>query len=555
MGSHGKSLFLHKENKRGKNAHIFMELSQKDKSEFRWIVISVTFAAFMSKLDSYIVNISLPTIGSYFNISVSIVSRTVIVYLLVATSTLLFFGKLGDRIGLKKVFVLGYAFFTGGSLLCGMSWNIDMLIFSRFIQGLGGAMLVTAGYAIIPKYLPREITGWAFGILSTGAGLGIAAGAPLGGIINSYFSWRWIFFINVPVGIAAIIVALKVIPSFLTPQMNLPAAELRGIRGMRPHNYAPSPCPLPQGARECGYPAAELRGIIRLKSEENEVSGGFDIFGIILSFFGLSTLIYALNTGNELGWTSVYIMSMLAASCIILTGFLIWENISKNPLLDFTILKNIPFLYANLAAFCGFMFLAGSSFLLPFYLEIGKGLSTVKVGFIVLIGSIMVLISGPIGGRLSDKMKPGILCAGAMLSASLCSFIFSFDLRLPGLTAVIVFIVWSSLSFGTFIAPNNNQTMKLAPLEKQGAASGIYNTMNTFGMVLGVTVFETIFSQYIPHQGVSLAGHVAMNDPSQQSMNTGFSNAYIFGGIICFLALIFSLKVMSKGTGKDHIRK
>jgi EmrB/QacA subfamily drug resistance transporter len=480
-----------------------MELSQNGKSEFRWIVISVTFAAFMSKLDSYIVNISLPTIGSYFNVSVSVVSRTVIVYLLVATSTLLFFGKLGDRIGLKKVFILGYAFFTGGSLLCGMSLNVDMLIFSRFVQGIGGAMLVTAGYAIIPKYLPREITGWAFGILSTGAGLGIAAGAPLGGLINGYLSWRWIFIINFPVGIAAIIVAIKAIPPLLN-------------------------------------------------AEDKKISGGFDIIGIILSFFGLSTLIYALNTGNQMGWTSVYIIFLLIASFVILMSFLVWENVCKDPLLDFAILKNIRFLYANLAALCGFMFLAGSSFLLPFYLEIGKGLGTVKVGFLVLIGSAMVLIAGPVGGRLSDRIKPGILCAAAMLSASLCSLIFSLDLRSPGLIPVVVFIIWSSFSFGMFIAPNNNQTMKLAPLDEQGAASGIYNTMNTFGMVLGVTFFESIFSKYIPHHGVYLGKHVAMKDAMQQSMNTGFSNAYIFGGIVCAAALIFSLQVMDRRIEKGH---
>ncbi|MFA6035303.1 MAG: MFS transporter, partial [Myxococcota bacterium] len=122
------------------------------RSRYFWLVLSVTIAAFMSKLDSYIVNISLPSIARAFNVSTGEVSLTVIVYLLVSTSLLLLFGKIGDRIGFKRVFILGYAVFTAGSLFCGLSWGICTLVASRFIQGVGGAMLLSSGYAMIPEY-------------------------------------------------------------------------------------------------------------------------------------------------------------------------------------------------------------------------------------------------------------------------------------------------------------------------------------------------------------------------------------------------------------------
>ena len=126
---------------------------------FRWIVITVTFGAFMSKLDSYVVSISLPTIAERFHVTSAEVSWVILVYLLVSTSTLLLFGKLGDRLGLRTVFFFGYLLFTLGSLLCGAAMSLGMLIMSRFVQGLGCAMILAIAFAVVPKFLPPEKTG------------------------------------------------------------------------------------------------------------------------------------------------------------------------------------------------------------------------------------------------------------------------------------------------------------------------------------------------------------------------------------------------------------
>lgn len=171
-------------------------------SRQRWIVISVAFSSFIVVLDAYIVNVSLPAIARYFNVGTSDVVHVIVAYLLIITSTLLLFGKLGDRFGFKKFFMLGFCFFTAGSLLCGISPTLGILIASRCLQGIGGAILYAIGTALIPKHLPEHRRGWAFGTVATAAGLGMAIGAPVGGFITQLLNWHWIFLINVPVGTA-----------------------------------------------------------------------------------------------------------------------------------------------------------------------------------------------------------------------------------------------------------------------------------------------------------------------------------------------------------------
>lgn len=478
---------------------------QNHNRQYLWIVVSVTFAAFMSKLDSYIVNISLPTIARYFHADTGEVSRTILVYMLVTTSTLLFFGKLADRVGLRKIFIAGYGVFVAGSFLCGISWSIDALVFFRFVQGIGGAMILAAAFAIISKFLPHEIIGWAFGIASTGAALGIAFGAPLGGFINNYLSWHWIFLVNVPVGLFAIVTALKVLP---------------------------------------GEEKAALQF-------ENGKWHEFDIPGTLLSFGGLSFLFYAINKGGDHGWNSPTTMIIGGIAAVLLIAFLVWEQKNPTPLLDFHLFRNNRFVYANIAMFFGFMLLAGNTFLLPFYLELAKGLNTLLVGLVITIYSVVYIVFGPLGGRLSDRVKPAYLCAGAMLSASVCSYLFSRSLAGNGLVPVIIFLVWLACSYGIFISPSNNLVMSLAPADKQGIASGLFNTFNSFGIALGVALFEAVFSR----SPVQQANAGTLEGVVREANTVGFQNAYMFGSAVCLVSFVFSLLGARNSGGHGDFRK
>jgi EmrB/QacA subfamily drug resistance transporter len=453
---------------------------------FRWIVITVAFGAFMSKLDSYIVNISLPTIAERFHVTSAEVSWVVLVYLLVSTSTLLLFGKLGDRFGLRRVFFFGYLLFTLGSLLCGGATSLEMLVSARFIQGIGCAMILAIAFAVIPRFLPPEKTGWAFGIASTGAALGIAIGAPAGGIITGLLSWRWVFFVNVPFGIFAMYAVNRYIPD----------EEL--IHPRKPG------------------------------------TASFDILGAALSFGGLASFIYALNTGWDFGWTSVRILGSFALCLVFLAIFFVREVKCAEPLLELSLFKSFHFTAAVTSTLFAYMLLSGTSFLLPFYLETGKKLPTQTVGFIIMIYSVIYMATGPYAGRISDKMRPSTLCAFAMLSAAACSFFFAFTLDMPGLVPVVIFLIWIAFSFGFFISPNNNQVMRLAPAHKQGSASGVFNTINSLGLALGVCIFESLMSRTSTGRGLNIVHSATM---------AGYRNAYIFGGIVCIIALFFSLLI------------
>jgi EmrB/QacA subfamily drug resistance transporter len=461
----------------------------------RWIIVSIAFAAFMVKLDSSIVNISLPTISRYFDVTTGKASWVILSYLLIQTTTMMIFGKLGDDIGLKKTFIGGYSLFTFSSLLCGAAPSADTLIAFRCIQGLGGAMLVTSAFAMVPKLLPKTALGAAFGILGTGAGLGVIVGAPVGGFLTGFFSWRWVFLINVPVGVLAIAIAYRVI-------------------------------------RESG--PRERVAARRLKE--------FDIPGTLMSFAGLFALIYGLNTGGEAGWSSFSTAALFAAAFVLLFSFVIWEKRTPHPMLDLRIFRNMRFTYANIAAFSAYMLMAGSGFLMPFYLELAKGLETAQAGLVITAFSIVFMVMGPFAGKLSDKVDPSILCAGAMVSASVCAFTFVFTLSFQGILFPLIFLVWLALSFGMFISPNNNQTMKLAPPDEQGISSGVFNTVTSLGLILGVTLFETIFSHSLPAD----SGRAGAGAVSLQLLFSGFKDAYALGGFVALIAFVSSFMIKKR---------
>jgi EmrB/QacA subfamily drug resistance transporter len=458
------------------------QLAQADKRKYSSIIFSIVFSAFMVNLDTYIVNVSLPTISHYFNVSMSTVSLVVISYLLALTSTTLIFGKMVDRFGVREMFTAGYIVFCAGSLLCGVSWTIWLLVVSRFIQGIGGAMIVISGFTTITKLLPPDRRGWGFGCVSSSAAVGIAVGTPLGGIITGYLSWHWIFLINVPVGVIAAIISYRTLP------------KMEGVDRGRP----------------------------------------FDFAGSVLSFSGILSLVYALSFGKELGWRSVPIITAFLLAFAIIILFVVHEKRSANPLLNLNIFRNTSFVFALVGTIAALMIMAGNNFMLPFYLEMSRGLKPQQAGLILMIYSIVYMIAGPRAGRASDRIKPSILCTVAMVSAACACSSFALALGIQSLIPVIIFLFWYAFSNSLFIPSNNNLVMGMAPENHQGEASGIFNVFSKLALVLGVCVFETLFSEIIPKH----SGDLASADISAGMLNHGFQAVYLCAAALCILGLI-----------------
>ncbi|MCX6258160.1 MAG: MFS transporter [Bacteroidia bacterium] len=468
-----------------------------DPAKQRWIIYSIALATFMCMLDNYIVNISLPAISKSFNVGIDGVSWIVIVYLLILTSAIPFFGKLGDRVGLIKIFIAGYIVFVSGSLLCGISSSLYMLIFSRFLQAMGGAVLYTVPSAIISRFLPLEKRGYSFGILATAAAVGFAMGSPLGGLITANFGWQWVFLINIPIGIIAIIIVLRKFPR---------------------------------------------------EKEITLVHEKFDIPGVLYCFFWLITLMFSLNMGRKLGWTSPLIVFSFLMSLVFLSLLIRQEHSFKFPLLDLKLFRIKGFTYPNLANFLVFMAANGTNFVLPFYLVYALEISAEKAGLVLMAFPVINMIIGPIAGKASDKkISSRSLCIiGASISL-IATIIFPFTMYFRGLWPVITFLFITGFSLGLFLPPNNNQIMSSAPKDSPGMASGILRTLTNLGSVIGVAIFEIIFSFFFVGKNATIEIHAkTLSGFSPESIIAGLHFVIIFAAVLYGLALIFSVLTPGK---------
>jgi EmrB/QacA subfamily drug resistance transporter len=466
-----------------------------DPKKQKLILFSIAFATFIGNLDYYIVNVALVTIANDFQATTGDVSWVLLSYQLTITSFLLLFGKLGDKFGMKRVFLFGFTAFSIGSLACGLASTLFVLVLSRALQGLGASVLYSMPPAMVSKYLPENKRGSAFGILSTTAAIGMILGAPLGGIITGYCSWRWAFLINIPIGMLAIYIAKKTLP-----------------------------------------------GDNVQKSKES--SGGFDTFGAFFSFIATVNFFYALSMIGVKGWTSPAILICMAISMMSIFFFIKWEKKHSNPLVDLTLFRNRTFVAENVSCALAYAFLAGNNFIMPFYLQAFQGLSPQKTGMVFILYSLVYMVTGPIVGKMSNVVKPRTLCSVAMFFASMAIFGFTFFFRISSLIPVCIFFACNGFAMATFGTANNTSVMDSAPKGKEGMVAGILRMMMRLGMAVGVCTFEMVFSRAILDHGAAAGNNLASLPPEQ--LSTGFFSSLITAGILCLIAAILPLLAEKK---------
>jgi EmrB/QacA subfamily drug resistance transporter len=308
------------------------------------IVISIiAFALFMATLDTSIVNIALPTIAASFNTDMGSVSWVVMAYLLVLSGLMLACGRLGDMKGFRRVFIAGFGIFTLGSLLCGLAGSVGLLIVFRLVQGVGAAAIEAMAPAMITISFPEGKRGWALGILMMVVSVAIAAGPVLGGYITEFLGWNWVFFVNVPIGIFAVVLAARYLPQDV------------------------------------------------LTGSPNR----FDTFGAALFLVAFATLLFPLNQGFYAGWTSPLIVGSFLASLFFFSLFICHERRCKSPLIDLGLFSVPNYLRGNVAGMLLLLAFAGSEFLLPFYFENIRGISTEIVGILLAVPAAALIVSGP----------------------------------------------------------------------------------------------------------------------------------------------------------------
>jgi len=450
----------------------------------RVVLAVICLAVFMADLDSSIVNISLPTIAAAFHVDLGVVSWVVMAYLLVVTGLMLAFGRLGDMLGLCRVFTSGLILFTAGSFFCALSGSIEILIASRVVQGIGGAAILAIAPALLAASLPEQRRGWALGIMMTVVSFAIAAGPILGGFLTEYAGWPWIFIINVPVGIAAAILSVRIVGGDPVPQQ----------------------------------------------------AGQFDTAGAVLILLALTTLLYPVSQGLYLGWTSPVVAGCLLVSLFAFVLFWLHERRCTNPLVDLRLFSSPAYLRGNMAGMLLLLAFAGAIFLLPFYFELVRGTSTDVVGLLLGIPAVALIVCGPVAGRLSDRYgSRGLMAASAALSAA-TMYLFSLADASTGLAFLIIALLLLGVGIGIFVPPNMRLILGSGGTESGGVASAVMMTIRTAGALFGVAVYGTIAMQAI----AGSATGQAMTAASGQ-MVSGIQAAFLAGAVICLAVAVISL--------------
>jgi len=484
-------------NKKGKKDSMSeaAELLQSPSRQHIFVIL-ISIASFMGTLDSTIVNISLPTIAEYYGTGITLVSWIPIAYLLTLASALIAFGHYADIHGYRKVYIAGFAVFTIASVLCAVSPSIQILIGCRIVQGIGAAMLQAIGGAMIALYLPRQIRGWALGMLSTFAAIGVAVGPVLGGYLTEYLSWHWIFLVNIPVGIGAVIIGRMVIPE-------------------------DSPNEKPQVP--------------------------FDLAGACLLFVALGSFIFTISMGKSFGYTSPVILLTAVLFVIGTAIFLYRETRLSAPLIRLSLFKNRDYTFGNVGLLCVFVLYLGTSFLLPFYLEQGRGYTTNISGLFMLVPAIALVATSSVAGRISDRIGSRVLCIAAGICYACAMYLFTTISVGSSLPFVIVNLILFGCSVGLFIAPNFRLLMSHAPPGEEGVISGIAMTVRNTGAAIGVATFSLLFVLVSKTISVDDAMSVAQRD-------AGFHAAFLFGLAISVVILVSAIFSHEKVDGADPDR-
>ncbi|MDN5294200.1 MAG: hypothetical protein PWQ91_789 [Eubacteriales bacterium] len=417
---------------------LYTRLSREQR---RLILLAVAIGTFMAPLDASVVNIALPKIGSFFHAPLRLVEWVIMSYLLVISSLLLTYGRLGDMYGHKKIYVTGFIFFTIGSLLCGLAPSIMALIFARAFQALGAGMMMAMGPAIVTATSPPQERGRSMSTIAVAVSVALTTGPILGGFLTSHFGWRSIFLINLPIGVIASFLAWRTIPE-------------TGRKEKQP----------------------------------------FDLKGAALFFAALTSILLSLSYVEKAGWKNPRIWLALTGGLFLLLLFILLEKKIPAPMLDLSLFKIRLFSLGNLSALLNYIAQYSVVFLMPFYLQQQRHLDPSHAGLLLIPMPLTTMVIAPISGILSDKFDVRYLSSAGM-------GITAFGLwQLSRLTvdsptsAIILALVTVGLGTGLFQTPNNSAIMGSVPKNRLGIASSVLATMRNVGMVTGVAITGAVFS-------------------------------------------------------------
>ncbi|HET9028874.1 MAG TPA: MFS transporter [Candidatus Aquilonibacter sp.] len=414
--------------------------SVRESARYRWYALAVIMTgSMMGTLDASIANVAMPTLAHAYHHSLDDAEWVILAFMLVSASTLVLFGRLGDMLGQKRIYLTGFAIFGLSSLACAFAPSLGFLIAARAVQALGAAMLVSSNQALIVDTFPAEQRGRAIGFNGAAVAVGLSLGPIIGGSIITFGDWRWIFLINVPISVLALAAAAFV----------LKRAKPKGE--------------------------------------------GFDPAGAALSIVSLFLIALPLSRAHVWGWSSPWTIGLLAAGVLLLGVFVAVERRVCAPTLDLSLFKNRVFAFSVLAAFVYFVAIAGLIFIVPVSAQTALGASAFGAGFLLMPITALNIVLAPLAGALSDRVPVRYVATFGACIVALGLFLLSRLSPHPPLWELVAFLIVAGFGTAVFSQPNNSAIMGSAPQHRRGIAAGTLATARTSGQLLGVAVAGAVY--------------------------------------------------------------
>ena len=466
----------------------------RGKIEYKWIALSVTtIGALMAAIDGTIVILALPDMMVKLHAGLVEMVWVIMAYILMSTVCLLTFGRIADMFGRVRMYNLWFIIFTVGSALCGFSRTATELIVFRLVQGAGAAFMMVNSPAIIAEVFPPHQRGRALGINGVTWAIGGIAGPLLGGLILAAADWRWIFFINVPIGLLGTV---------------------------------------------WGYLA------LKEKSTRNKAEK-FDLAGAATFSLGLVALLFALTIGIQMSWTSFPILSLFALFVAMLAVFFLRERRVANPVLDLSLFRNRVYSFSVVAAMLQSLAMFAVNFLIVFYFQGVRGYSPLTAALFLIPLSIVSAVAGPLSGLLADRIGARIPATAGLLlqAAALVWFVVKLS-PTTSYASLVVGLVLVGLGAGLFYSPNTSAAMNGAPRHRLGIASATLATLRQTGMVTSFALALAVAAGSLPREAMMqlfVGTNVTLGSQTMQAFVVGIRSAFLVSLVLCVLAAGFSL--------------
>ena len=477
-------------------------LTEELSDERKWhIFAALGSGIFLASFDGGVVRVVLPALVTEFDIDFATVQWVVLSFSLTQTAIMLGVGRLGDIVGKKPVFLGGTIAFAVSSVLAGLAPNIELLLFFRVLQAIGGAFATALSMGIVTETFPASERGKALGLFSATVSVGGIAGPLLGGALLEYLSWRWIFFVGPPVGCISFILARRYLPS-----------------------------PQPAGRQE------------------------FDWIGFQTFSTGLLALMLFLTFGERIGFQSPAMLSLLALSLLMLVLFIRSGLSANQPLLDLSLFRNTLFNLNLSMRLISFIVSGGISLLFPFYLSNLLKLDPVVVGLLLTTTMVSFGLASPVAGILSDRFGYRLIATAGLVMLAFGCYTVSTLTAETSIFGYVLRVLPLGLGMGIFQSPNNSAVMGSVPRERLGVVSGINVICRTLGNTSGVAALGALWaSRVYAYAEPNFAGDVT--EAAAAAQTTALRDVSFFAMAVVVAALGMSVWGLVRGPAVLHIRR